>query len=204
MSRIGISITKETAFRDNQQEFSNVYYYNNDPGSLPDAAGAEALIDGLVALEKTWHSSVVSFIHARLWSAGGGPAENNMIFEKSLSGAGSGATSTTLDKERAILIQYEAGFDSRGHRVMLRKWYHICGAFPGATGATGTSQQANTIAIPTADRSVISNTVDDILVRPEAGGNWTLCAKSGRARTSSNPGCHKYLEHHQLGNQWRG
>ncbi len=67
MSRIGISITKEVAFRDNQQEFSNVYYYGNGTGALPGLTDAEALLDQLVALEKTFHSSLVSFVHGRLW-----------------------------------------------------------------------------------------------------------------------------------------
>lgn len=204
MSIIGISITKETVFRDSNQEFSNVYYYKNDPGAIPSAAGAQAIVDTLIALERTWHSTQVQFTHSRVWSAGGSAATNNMINEATLSTAGLATLSSSLDRERAILIQYEAGFDSRGHRVYLRKWYHICGNFPGAAGATGSAQTANTAAIPSGDRVVISNTVDDIITVAGENGPWLLCAKSGRALTSSSPGCHKYLEHRQLGDQWRG
>jgi hypothetical protein len=204
MSRIGISITKETVFRDSNQEFSNVYYYKNDPGSLPSAAGAQAIVDTLIALERTFHSTAVQFTHSRVWSAGGSPADNNMINEATLSTAGQAGSDTTLDRERAILYQVEAGFDSRGHRVYLRKWYHICGTFPGATAATGSGQKANTNAIATADRVVISNVIDDILTVAGEGGPWSLCAKSGRGFSSASPGCHKYLEHRQMGDMWRG
>jgi hypothetical protein len=204
LSRIGISITKETPFRDSNQEFSNVYYYKNDPGAIPSAAGAQAIVDTLIALERQWHSTAVQFTHSRVWSAGGGPSENNMINEATLSTAGLASGNSSLDRERAVLIQYEAGFDSRGHRVYLRKWYHICGNWPSATSVTGTTQMANTAAIVSGDRVIVSNQVDDILTVAGENGPWLLCAKSGRGVTSSSPGCHKYLEHRQLGDQWRG
>jgi hypothetical protein len=204
LSRIGISITKETAFRDNQQEFSNVYYYNNDPGSLPSETGAQDLLNELLNIERAFHSSVVSFVHGRLWSAGGTPGTNQMLWEQTIAVPGTATNISAMDRERAYLFQYEAGFDSRGKRVYLRKWYHTCGRFAGLTADPAPGILANTTGFNTTERSVMSNAADDILVLTSAGGNWTLCAKSGRARTSTNPGAYKYLEHRQLGDQWRG
>lgn len=204
MSRIGVSVTKEIAFRDNQQEFSNVYYYTNDPGAQPSVSQADAIIDAIVAHERDFHATVVSFVHARLWSAGGTKETNNMITEKTLALAGLATEQTSMDRERAFLIQWEAGFDSRGHKVRLKKWYHTCAQWPGAVGATGTNQLANKVAIGASDRTIISGKTDDILTLAAGGGGWSLCAKSGRLYQSADPGCHKYLEHHQLGDQWRG
>jgi hypothetical protein len=36
------------------------------------------------------------------------------------------------------------------------------------------------------------------------GGPWTICSKTGRDPTGSNWEAHRYLEHHQLGDMWRG
>jgi len=38
----------------------------------------------------------------------------------------------------------------------------------------------------------------------QAGGGWSLVAKNGRARSGTGDAAHKYLEHRQLGDQWRG
>ncbi len=206
MSRIGISITKEVAFRDNQQEFSNVYYYGNGSGSLPGTVDAEALLDQLVALEKTFHSSLVSFVHGRLWSAGLGNAGNEMLAEKTLTGTGSTTTDTTMDKERAYMFQFPAGLDSRGKQVYLRKWYHSCGIFPGGPSPIGGSIHANATGFTTANRTSMVTNADDILtIGVTASPGWSLVSKNGRNVSAPASGeAYKYLEHHQLGNQWRG
>jgi hypothetical protein len=201
MVMIGISITKDTAFRNARQEFSNVYYYNLT-GNLPSQSEAANLIDELVGLEKTWHSTLVTFIRGRLWSAGGSPGTNEMIDQHSLSGQGAMNAVAGLDKERAFLFRLRAGNDSRGNPVYLRKWYHSCGVFD--TGVSvGTTIVDNTTGFTQANRDQMAakmNTIRDI----GGAGPWTLVAKSGRTPPEENNfQCHQYLEHHQFGNMWR-
>src|SRR5215204_847883 len=132
MARIGVSITKNTPFRNSVQEFTNVYYYDVD--NQPSAAQADTFIDNLTALEKTFHSSAVTFVRGRCWSAGGSPSANNMISQKLLSGTGARLANTSLDRERAFLFRIRAGVSSNGQPVFLRKWYHACGEFVSGQG----------------------------------------------------------------------
>lgn len=205
MARIGISITKEVGFRDSIQPFSNVYFYENGfLGSFPGEAGAEGLIDGLVALEKTFHSSLVEFTFARCWSQGPTEAGNEMIFQKPLTGTGSTAMDNGLDRERAYLFRWRAGSDTRGKPVYLRKWYHSCGAFPGVTIPLGATLVGNLVGFSTAQRSAMQTNAAAVTERAGDNGPWRLCSKGGREVDVDTPEAHRYLEHHQLGDQWRG
>lgn len=201
MAQIGISITKSTAFRNSTQEFSNVYYYTG--GSTPSASQADQLIDELTAMEKAFHSNIVTFVRGRLWSAGGTQAQNNMISQKNLSGTGSTGTASSLDKERAFLFRLRAGNSSNGQPVFLRKWFHACGIFyTGQTLASGVIDNTTSF-LQTQRDSMVAN-MNGIGALNAAAGPWKLCAKSGRlpdagALWTSHP----YLEHHQLGDQWR-
>src|SRR5215217_6668005 len=118
MGLLGVSITKGTSFRGVTQEFGNTYYY--DVVGTPNATVANEVIDALVTKEKAIHASSVSFIRAKAWSAGGTNAQNSMLVQKNLSGAGAIAPATGVDKERAFLIRFRAGVDSRGRPVYLR------------------------------------------------------------------------------------
>lgn len=195
--RIGVAIVKSVLFRGVQQEFSNVYHY--------DLTGAVTgpwalMLSEMVTTEKTFHSADVSFKRGQIWSAGGTPAQNTMLYQETLSGLGSRVVDTYQDRERAILIRWPAGTDSRGKPVFLRKWYHSCGGFAGVQGFTASVQQ-NTAQIPTADRTTIASAA---AAMNEIGTTevWQLCSASGR-RWDGQPECHKYLEHHQLGDMWR-
>lgn len=195
--QIGMSITKSVLFRGVQQEFANVYHYyltGAVTGPWSD------LIDENVATEKLLHSSDVSFKRAAVWSSGGTIQQNQMLFQKALSGLGSRVTDSTHDRERAVLIQWPAGVDSRGKPVYLRKWYHSCGGIDGVTGFAAAAKQ-NTAEIPSADRTSIATAVDAVsqIGVVEA---WNICAESGRVPNGA-PVCHRYLEHHQLGDMWR-
>lgn len=192
------------AFRDNTQEFSNVYYYTNSGGAAPSEAQALALIDALVVQEKTFHGSNVTFTFGRCWSGGGSPSANNMIAQKTLSGNGSVTVIATMDRERAFLFRWKAGLDSRGHQVYLRKWYHTSGPFPGTNSTNTTNTLGNTTGFATADRDAMALNASGVGTQSAGGGGWELCAKSGRTKTVALPEAHKYLEHHQLGDQWRG
>lgn len=205
MGQIGISIVKRVAFRDSIQEFANTYHYGS-AGANPTEAAALALIDEVVTGEKVFHSSAVSFIRASCWSSGGSQAANQMIAQKLLTGVGSSSTSTAMDAERAVLIQWPAGLDSLGRPVRLKKWYHCFGAF-GSVIMTNTLLQ-NATAFSAGERTTMANLADanTRLGSPEV---WGLVAESGRQRTggilsADPPIAHKYLEHHQLGDMWRG
>jgi hypothetical protein len=201
MSRIGISITKSTPFRNSVQEFSNVYYYDLT-GSLPDEAEAGNLIDEIVTVEKTFHSPAATFVRGRCWSAGGSPGTNQMINQKNLSGVGSATSDPSMDKERAYLFRIRAGNDSRGNPVYLRKWYHTMGTFPGGPGATS-GIMSNVSGYTQAQRDAMAGNMDTLA---EIGGvgAWILCSKSGRLfDEGANFQCHQFLEHHQFGDMWR-
>src|SRR5215211_7058175 len=201
MSRIGISITKSVLFRGVAQEFSNVYYYTN-VGGLPDSSQADNLIDALTAIEKGFHSTQVTFVRGRLWSQAGSPGANNMISQKNLSGTGSKSTVANMDRERAYLFRLRAGVDSRGQPVYLRKWYHSCGFFAAISIDAGKLEITN--GLTSTEKDTMRTAVQQIGQLSGSGGPWDLCAKSGRMATAGEvwqP--HTYLEHHQLGDQWR-
>jgi hypothetical protein len=201
MARIGVSITKNTAFRNSTQEFSNVYYY--EMLALPDQAAAEAIIDNLTTLEKTFHGTNVTFIRGRVWSQVGTPAGNEMIAQKNLSGTGARTVVTSFDKERAFLFRLRAGNDSRGNPVYLRKWYHACAAFVSGISITG-SVMENTTGFSAGDKTLMQNAMSAIGDANGSAGAPKICAKGGRL-----PGVgqtwlsHNFLEHRQLGDMWR-
>lgn len=200
MAILGVSITKSTSFRGVQQEFSNTYYYNYS-GVVGSGAGISA-IDAVVAIEKPFHSTNVNFLRGRCWTAGGTKAENNMIADKALSGAGTAAPNTSMDKERAVLVRFRAGNDTRGNPVYLRKWWHVdLSAIGGSTIVA--NQLQNTAQLDSTQRSTIEgwgNAVKSITI---SGLSASLVSDKGRTIDGATL-AHPYLEHHQLGDQWRG
>lgn len=205
MGQIGISIVKRLAFRDSIQEFANTYHYGS-AGANPSQAAAEALIDEIVVNEKLFHSTSVTFVRASCWSSGGTVSQNQMIAQKLLTGTGSTTPGTAMDAERAVLIQWPAGLDSLGRPVTLKKWYHCFGNFGSVVMAN--NLLTNATAFTQAQRDTMAALADanSRLGSPEV---WGLVAESGRQRTggilsADPPHAHKYLEHHQLGDMWRG
>jgi len=201
MPRIGLSITKSTVFRNSTQEFSNVYFFDL-AGNLPSQAEASSLIDEQVGKEKALHAVTVTFLRGRLWSETGNKATSEMIDQHSLSGTGSLAEATSMDKERAYLFRIRAGNDSRGNPVYLRKWIHACGQLGGVvvsatviTGATGFSQ---------AQRDTQANAMRSLGTVGAGAVGGTICAKSGRKPSAlADWQAHQFLEHHQFGDMWR-
>ena len=201
MARIGVSITKSSSFRNSVQEFSNVYYY--DVNNKPSIAQADAFIDNLTTLEKTFHTTAVTFVRGRCWTETGNKATNEMISQKNLSGNGARAASSTLDKERAFLFRLRAGVDSRGNPVYLRKWFHACGEFvSGQTIPAGVQQNISGFSAGERAAQVAAmNAIGNGNGSPELP---VLVAKSGRAPTGGATWeAHQFLEHHQMGDQWR-
>jgi hypothetical protein len=202
MARYGLSIEKTTLFRQFQQPFANVYHYKALAGATEDVASLEALVDNLVAKEKAFHATVVNFTRARLWLTGtGSQATNVMKVDKALSGAGAVAPSNSMDRERAFLFRWRAGSNSRGLPVYLRKWYHtVCGM---NVLTLPTAVLENTAPLTNAQRDSLEAVIEPIGEIVIAGvGGFRLVAQSGREWTQAVE-CHPYLEHHQLGDQWR-
>ena len=195
--QIGIAIVKSTLFRGVQQEFTNVYHYSDPTNAGPDYGG---LANEVVALEKSFHSTAVNFKRVSVWTSGGTPQQNQMQYQADLTGTGSTPLMSDLDRERAILIQWPAGLSTTGKPVFLRKWYHPCGQ-PSSTVNFSAGVKANTEKIAQADCDALANILNGVRIIG-AADQWLLCAASGRLH--SGPGVvHEYLEHHQLGDQWR-
>lgn len=178
-----------------------MYYF--EMLATPDGVAADLLIDNMVTKEKTFHGTDATFKRGRVWSQGGSPQSNNMITQKNLSGTGSKTPLGTMDKERAYLFRLRAGQDSRGNPVYLRKWYHNGGPFvTGQTLPNGTLTNASGFSAP--DRASMVAAMQGIGDANGSAGTPRLCAKSGRLPDqSASWEAHPFLEHHQLGDQWR-
>jgi|SRR5215217_2262248 len=201
MAIVGVSITKATAFRGATQEFSNVYHYKM-PG-YPSNIEAAQLIDNLATYEKTFHSTAVTFVRGRLWKETGNKLTSEMIEQHNLSGTGARATLTNLDPERALLFRVRAGIDSRGNPVYLRKWYHTVGQMSTAV-TISTGHLAQFQSFTSAERANLVNAMTLVSSANNSLNVTNICSKSGR---DPDPlavwDAHRWLEHHQLGDQWR-
>jgi hypothetical protein len=201
MPRIGLSITKSCVFRNSTQEFSNVYYFEL-LGGFPDTTAADGMVDEIANKEKAFHGSGVTFVRGRIWKQIGTPSQNEMISQKNLSGTGAKAPVTSMDKERAYLFRLRAGNDSRGNPVYLRKWYHSCSGFGTTTPASPTLD--NSAGFSTAERSAMVSAMNTVGELGSGGSVGKICAKSGRSPDAGAQWtAHQFLEHHQLGDQWR-
>lgn len=177
-------------------------YYYDGLAALPNETAALAVIDQVSDREKTWHATTVTFVRGRLWSQVGTPSQNNMIAQKNLSGTGA-RTAISYDKERAFLFRLRAGVDIRGNPVYLRKWFHACGQFVSAQ-APSASVLDNTSGFSQADRDAQVAAMNSIGAISAGGVEGVLCAKGGRLPTAGATwSAHQFLEHHQLGDQWR-
>jgi hypothetical protein len=175
-----------------------VYHYKYT-GLNPSASLAESVLDNIVTLEKAFHANSISFVKGRVWSAGGSVSQNQMIFQKTLTGTGS-TTSFAADRERAFLVAWPAGFDSRGKPVFLRKWWHTFGSMGGVTPSANVMQ--NISGFSTTERTAIANAASSFEPLQVNAQSMSLCSANGRGTTGS-PIAHRYWEHHQLGDQWR-
>jgi hypothetical protein len=201
MGLTGVSITKATPFRNSTQEFSNVYFYNLDIGH-PNEDEANALIDAIAGIEKSFHASSVTFVRGRAWKQIGTPSQNEMITTRNLTGTGA-RTALSYDKERAFLFRIRAGNDSRGNPVYLRKWFHACGEFvSGAPVPSGVMD--NTTSFTTAQRDAQRASVQPLRQVSVGASLYVLKSKAGRSfDAGAEFQAHQFLEHHQLGDQWR-
>lgn len=198
MPIFGVSITKRVSFRGQTQEFSNVYHYRS-----PDdwtTTQATAVIAAVKGNEVALHSSDVTFVRGACWSSTGSVITSRMLAQSTLTGTGSQATNSNMDRERAVLVQWPAGVNIRGRPVYLRKWYHSCGNIASYIFTAANLQNTGAIADP--DRAIIATAVNANTSIAASGTTGTLCAKSGRDNTGAGS-VYKWLEHHQLGDMWR-
>jgi hypothetical protein len=202
MPRLGVSITKSISFRGSAQEFSNTYYYNtlNAVGS----AIAEGLIDDIVSLERPMHGSNVSFVRAKCWLTGtGSQSTNEMLFQKNLTGVGTNASASPVnhDRERAFLVRFRAGVDSKGRPVYLRKWWHLeINAINTVPVSNAMLQQ--TEQLTSTQRAQLVTWGNNFKDRTVLGASFNLVSQNGRQITGDTT-AHPYFEHHQLGDMWR-
>jgi hypothetical protein len=203
--RVGVSITKSTTFRGAAQEFSNTYYYNSPAVGPPTPGQADNIIDALVTKEKAIHGTSVNFVRARAWSAGGTKAENTQLAQKLLTGTGTaGAAPASMDRERAFLVRFKAGQDTKGRPVYLRKWFHLLVSVQGGESITD-AQLGNTAQLTNNMRSSLVSAGDNFKTITTSSGTpatWDLVSEKGRPIDGPTQ-AHPYLEHHQLGDMWR-
>ncbi len=199
MAIIGVSVTKDTAYRGAQQSFSNVYYYD---GSLPNESDARLIINEVVRIERLFHGSSVKFKEGRVWSAGGTKLENVMILTEPLALSGGVGSDPNVDRERAVLIQWPAGVNVLGRPVYLRKWYHT-NSKAGTNQLWTDGEKAQTSPIDLGTRDAFEAFTDQL--DPLNIGNtffYSLTSKTGRSAQGDSQ-CYRWLEHHQLGDEWR-
>jgi hypothetical protein len=202
MPQYGVSTVKRVSFRGVQQEFGNTYLYQTNIPST-DTAALNDLIDKIVIEEKPLHSADVTFVAARLWTSGGTKEQNQMIIDRTLSGVGTnGNAGAVTDRERAMLVQFRAGVDTRGRPVRLKKWIHVCaGGMSSEVFSNGVYQNTAQLGGVAQARIIqYGNAIKSIT--PAGGTVCTLVAESGRPIDGPTT-AHPYLEHHQLGDMWR-
>jgi hypothetical protein len=203
VARYGINTLKRVAFRGGVQHFGNTYYVNHTLGTAS-TTQVEAALDYIVDREKQRFSAEVTFVRGRAWTQVGNKEDNNMIVDKALSGLGQQAAGTTMDRERAYLVRFRAGVDTRGRPVYLRKWWHfMASSFSG--GMPPAAALAQTAELSQAERDALetwANGFKDFNTGTPSV-NWTLVAKGGR-QIDGPTQAHRFLEHRQLGDEWRG
>jgi hypothetical protein len=201
VARYGLAVLKRVSFRGGTQHFSNVYYYETNIAAS-NLTDLNLLADEVVAKEKAVFATDVTFVRARLWSQVGSAAANQMLVDKTLSGTGAIAPSTAMDLERAFLVRFRAGSDSRGRPVYLRKWWHLHVSALGGSSITN-NMLVQTDQLASATRSALETFANSIKSFTIAGTAANLVAKGGRTIDGSTE-AHRYLEHRQLGDEWRG
>jgi hypothetical protein len=200
MARYGVNILKRTSFRLGTQHFGNTYYYETNIAAT-NLTDLNLMIDEVVAKEKAMHASVVTYVRARLWSQIGTQQQNQMLIDRNLSGTGALSDALTMDRERACLVRFRAGVDTKGRPVYLRKWWHLLSSTIGGVAVTN-AQLQNTAELTSAQRSALETFADSLKAFTIAGVAANLVAKGGR-QIDGATNAHRFLEHRQLGDEWR-
>lgn len=192
MAIYGVSITKEVNWRGHVEQFANVYHYNF---LNLDDQGARQLVNRLIEIERPVHSNEVRFVEGRVWSAGGTPAENDMIgvYDAVAGTTGIAAQNSAMDREACILVHFDTNRqDSRSRKIKLRKWLHTCSPL----GAPETFL-AGTTPLPANARSVVADYANAVLDPLTGTVTGNLCAPSG-ADANGSIQVGNWVEHHEF------
>lgn len=127
MPLVAASITKSMPFQGVGERFSNVYHYD---APTADAAVAAEIINSLVAAERRIHAAIVTFEEARVWSAGGTPAQNETLLVEDLTGPGEEVTDGPMYRECCWIVTWKTERPSAtGKPVHLRKFLHTASQY---------------------------------------------------------------------------
>lgn len=189
MAGVKIVTRKLIGFMGRDEEFSNVYYFGDGGAGLsPDEATARALIDEVIAAEKTVHSTTVRFLGGAAYKVGvaDGPGDTDAIATVELPATGhNGAATNSLDmyKECAIDLKFLLG----GRRY-LRTMLHTGSLHGYAAGGSSSTASSSLSAALTAFAGKMLN-------GPWAGGYQRIAPDGDRPTVVQyNP----YLEHRQF------
>jgi hypothetical protein len=170
---VGVHIVKATTWRGATEEFENVYHY--DTPAINTSAGWEDLVNSIVTAEKTFHSTNVNFLRARIH----GPTNTTqgddvMRHVQDLSGAGGGSVATNMPREMTIVCQLYMGRTERGYKAFLRKYWHTEHAPNSGAGAT-----AGNTALAAADKTYFAGKLDGLKSLNIGPGACHLCKPNG-------------------------
>lgn len=175
MAPYGVAITKSANWRGAEEEFSNVYHYDINPA--PDEDKAAALINAIVAQEKTTHTNLVLFKRARLFGpTDQGPAANKMIAVVDLLGTGTYVVDGPIPYEMSVVCQIYIGRGPAGGKRFIRKYYHTCG-LAGITA--GGHPQLGNAALPSGAKVNASTCLQNLKSITVEGDTMELCTPDG-------------------------
>jgi hypothetical protein len=196
MAVYAVSITKQVPYRGGIQPFSNVYHYKTTLAQFLDDS---AIVDDLVAAEKLVHASNVTFLTGRVWGpTDSTPQASVTRLIKDLSGTGSLSPATDTSPEMCILCVWPLGrYGLRNRPQFLRKWIHPCSIAGTTAGQRG---QTSKLTNPMEPFTTYINDVTE--ADSLAGDAVDLCSPTGHEPTGAGR-VYDWVEHHQLGDQWR-
>jgi hypothetical protein len=119
---LGVSVDKAVTWRGVEEQFTNVWHYDAALDTT-----SKQVADAVVANERGLFGANVSFKRVQVWGpADGLPAQNQMLLQETLTGAGTGGSGTITAKELTAVASWDTGRkNSRGGRVYLRKYLHL-------------------------------------------------------------------------------
>lgn len=174
---IGVSVTKQTAWRGGSEEFANVYHYDTPAGM-----SSSLLVQEVVRLERTLvFPAQVSFVRADAWGpTDQGKLASEMLHQVELGETGEAAIPAPAvigPKEMTVLVSWATGRKNvRGNPIFLRKYYHVV-LYSGSQGAAMGNE-----ALPASEINFMKdagNAFKNVLVGPTQQ-QATLCDAMGR------------------------
>ncbi len=175
---LGVAVDKAVTWRGEEETFANVWHYDASVDTSSEDVG-----NAVAAAEKAFFGSNVTFKRVQVWGpADGLPAQSQMLFQKDMTGTGTGSTSTVCALETSAVISWNTGrVNTRGGRIYLRKYLHLGRlAYADEEAAKG-----NTL-LPALERTRIvdfGNSMKNLV--GIAGAN--ICDKKGRKLPLNTP-----------------